>query len=455
MTQRPLRGLVAAIALALALGLSSVLASRAAEAVEIQRVVSPGGVEAWLVEDHSVPIIALRAAFRGGAALDPAGKEGLADFVSKTLDEGAGDLDSQAFQAKLEDLVITLRFDAGLDNFSVNLRTLTENRDTALELLRLALTAPRFDDEPVERVRRAILSGLARDSEDPDYLARRHWWRATFPDHPYGRPVRGVIDTVKGIAREDLRAFVRQRLGRDNLVLGVVGDISAAELGPILDRTFAGLPAAATPAAVGDAAPDLPGGVTVIEKDVPQSVVAFGQQGLKRADPDWYAAYALNYILGGGGFTSRLYQEIRERRGLAYSVYSYLTPMDHAGLLVGGVGTENGRVRESIELIRQEIRRIRDDGPSAEELENAKTFLTGSFFLRFDRTDRIANILVAIQLDDLGIDYLDRRNALIEAVTMADIRRVAKRLLDPDRITFVVVGRPDGLDQAPRVEVEG
>ncbi len=423
-----------------------------AGAVEVQRVVSPGGIEAWLVEDHSIPIIAVQATFRGGSALDPAGREGLAYFVSKTIDEGAGELDSQAFQGRLDDLVITLRFNAGLDNFGAGLKTLTENRETAFDMLRLALTEPRFDMEAVERIRRAIVSGLSRDLEDPDYLARREWWRQAFPDHPYGRPVRGTPESLAAITPADMHEFVRTRLGRDNLVIGVVGDITGDELGPLLDRTFGALPARAADWTVADVPPRLSGAVSVITKDVPQSTVVFGQAGPKRNDPDWYAAYAVNYVLGGGGFTSRLYQEVREKRGLAYSVYSYLSPMDHAGLLLGGVGTANARVKDSLALIREEFRRMRDEGPTEEELEDAKTFLTGSFFLRFDRSDRIARILVAIQLDELGIDYLDRRNALIEGVTLEDARRVARKVLDPEGLTFVVVGRPEGIDGAVLID---
>jgi len=426
-----------------------------ARAVEVQRVVSPGGVEAWLVEDHSNPIIALDLAFRGGAALDPGGKEGLANLVSGLIDEGAGDLDSQAFQGQLQNLSISLSFSAGQDAFNGDLATLTENRDTAFNLLRLALTAPRFDAEPTERIRAQILAGLAQQAEDPDWIAGRTMDVLQFPDHPYGRPVNGTAESLGAITRDDLLTFVATRLARDRLAIGVVGDITPAELAVYLDKTFLALPAEGAPLEIADTRPAGGGEVVVVERDVPQSIVQLAEQGVARDDPDYYAAYLVNYIFGGGGFASRLYAEVREKRGLAYSVYSYLNPMDHAALLSGGVATRNGRVGESLEIIREEWRRMAQDGPTAQEVADAKTYLTGSFPLRFSSSGRIAGMLVAMQLEKLGIDYLERRNSLIEAVTLDDAKRVARRLYDPDALTVVIVGRPDGIAPtrpAPKIE---
>ncbi len=416
-----------------------------ARAVEVQRVVSPGGIEAWLVEDHSNPIISLDLTFRGGSALDPAGREGLANMVSALIDEGSGGLDSQAFQGLLQDLSIGLSFSAGADNFSGDLQTLTENRDKAFELLRLALTEARFDEEPVARIRSQILAGLARDSEDPDVIVRRTLRKVLFPEHAYGRPGKGSSTGVAAVTPEDLRRFVTQRFARDMLMIGVVGDITADDLAQLLDRTFLALPAKAAPIDLVDAVPSGRGDLIVVERDLPQSVVAFGHVGIKRDDPDYYAAFVVNHILGGGGFTSRLYSEIREKRGLAYSVYSYLSPLDHAALIMGGVATQNGRVSQSLDLIREEWRRMAAEGPSEEELRNAKVYLTGSFPLRFSSSGRISGMLVGMQIQQLGIDYIDRRNALIEAVAMEDARRIARRLYDEKKLTIVVVGRPEGV----------
>ncbi len=421
------------------------LAAVPARAVEVQRVVSPGGIEAWLVEDHGNPIISLDLAFQGGAALDPAGQEGLAYLVSGLLDEGAGDRASQPVPTRRADLSLRLSFDAGLDSFQGSLRTLTENREAAFEMLNLALTQARFDPEPVERIRSQILVHLDRETEDPNTIASRALRRALFPDHPYGRPVNGTLETMPGITVEDLRGFVAERLARNSLYVAVVGDIKAGELAHLLDHTFLDLPDEAAPFTLPEVTPRATGEVIVIEREVPQSVVAFGHGGIKRDDHDFYAAYIANYVLGGGGFASRLYEEVREKRGLAYSVYSYLSPLDHAGLILGGVATANVRVAESLEVIREEWARMGASGPSAEELKNAKTYLTGSYPLRFSSTAGIAGMLLAIQLEDLGIDYVNLRNDLIEAVDMEDVRRASAELYRTEDLTFVIVGQPDGV----------
>lgn len=432
----------------LGIGLAAALvmiAAPAAGAVRVERVVSPGGIEAWLVPDHANPIISLRLAFRGGTGLDPAGQEGLANMVSGLIDEGAGEMDSQAFQGRLEDLAVSLGFDAGRDQFTGNLRTLSENRDAAFDMLRLALTAPRFDAAAVERIRAQILAGLRADSEDPDYVASLTLSRTLYPDHPYGRPRRGTAASVGAITRADLGAFVARRLGRDNLVIGVVGDIEAPALAALLDATFGGLAPNAAPWRLAHVRPAAAGRTVVVRKSVPQSAILFAHEGLMRDDPDFYAAYVVNQVLGGSGFTSRLYDEVREKRGLAYSIGSRLYPFDHTALVLGSAGTANGSVAETLDLVRREWRRMAEGGPTARQLADVKTYLTGSFPLRFTASGRIARILVGIQLDHLGIDYLERRNRLIEAVTLEDARRVARRLLDADALTVVVVGEPEGV----------
>jgi zinc protease len=436
-----MRILVAAILLA-------VLAVSPARAIEVQRVVSPGGIEAWLVEDHTNPIIALNLAFRGGNALDPTGKEGLANMVSGLLDEGAGEYDSQAFQGRLEDLAVTLSFNAGRDSFSGRLRTLTENRDAAFDMLRLALTGPRFDEEPVGRIRQQILAGLRADSENPSYIARRTMSRSLYAGHPYGRPGRGTAESVAAVTAADLHVFVGDRLGRDNLVVGVVGDIDKAALAALLDSTFAALPAAAKPWRLRDQAPAARGDTMVVRKPVPQSSILFAQPGVKRDDPDFYVAFVVNQVLGGSGFTSRLYDEVREKRGLAYSIGSRLFPLNHTALVVGSAGTANPRAGETVKLVRATWRAMAENGPTEAELTDVKTYLTGSFPLRFSSSGRIARMLVGMQLENLGIDYLERRNGFIEAVTLDDARRVARRLFDADSLFVVVVGEPEGIDDA-------
>ena len=421
------------------------LAAAPAGAVSVERVVSAGGIEAWLVAEDTIPILSMRLAFRGGARRDPIGKAGLANLVSGLLDEGAGELGALAFQKRLDDLAVRYSANASRDGFSVTLTTLSEHRDEAFGLLALALTEPRFDTDAVERIRQQILTSLANQAKDPNRVARRLWAAAAFPDHPYGRPTQGTPDEVAALSADDLRRFVTDSFAKDVLVIGVAGDITAGELGPLLDRTFGRLPDTAKAVSVPDIAPSAPGALIVERMPVPQSVVAFGHEGLPRDHPDYYTAYVINHVLGGG-FSSRLTTEVREKRGLAYGIYSYLLPLDHAAVFAGGVATANARVSETIEVVRAELTRMRDHAVSEDELADSKTYLTGSFPLRLDSNGEIASFLVAMQLAKLGIDYLDRRNGFIEAVTIEDARRVARELFAPERLSIVVVGDPENLE---------
>jgi zinc protease len=429
--------------LVLCVGLAS-----GARAVSIQEVKSPGGIVAWLVEDHSLPVVTIDVAFRGGAALDPADKLGLASLTTDLLDEGAGELDSTAFHGRLEDLATRLSFDAGEDATSVSMRTVTANLAPSFDLLRLSLTAPRFEPAAVARVKSQVLASLAHDEHQPRLIADRYWRTAEFGRHPYARRVRGTAETLGHIGADDLHGFVRDRFAKDVMIVAVVGDIAPDALKALLDRTLGGLAAAAAPAAVPPLDMRAKGELLLARLEIPQSVVAFGQPGVKRDDPDWYAAYLVNQILGGGGFSARLTEEVREKRGLAYSVYSGLMPMQAGGAIIGSVATENARVAQSIDIIRAEWKRMREDGPTAKELADAKTYMTGSFPLSLDSTGRIAATLVQMQRDRLGIDYLDRRDGLINGVSLDDAKRVAHRLLDPDALTFVVVGAPADLPGA-------
>jgi zinc protease len=410
--------------------------------MKIERVVSPGGIEAWLVQSHANPLIAMRFAFRGGASQDDSGKEGLAYFISAMMDEGAGDLDAVAFQEREQGLAMRMDFDASRDVMLGNVQTLTANQDAVFDLVRLALSKPRFDKDAVERVRAQILAGLKFDENDPETVASLAWDKLAFPSHPYGRPVKGSTASIASISPQDLRSYSDRVFARDKLVISVVGDIDAAALGRALDHIFGALPAKAVLAPVADANPPLGPSQQIIEMDVPQSVAQFGHRGIARKDDDFIPAYVLNYIIGGGGFSSRLMEEVREKRGLAYSVHSNLFPFQHGAVFVGNVATKNEAVGQSLAVIEDELRRLAEQGPTAEELESAKSYLTGAYALRFESSSSIANQLLWIQIEDLGIDYVNHRNELIEAVSLEDIKRVAKRLFEADRLITTIVGKP-------------
>ena len=362
------------------------------------------------------------------------------------LDEGAGDLNAQQFQERMEEKAIEIGFTAARDQFRGSLRSLSVNLDEAVTLLRLALTAPRFDNEAVERIRSQMLAELSRSSTNPNEIANRRFWATAFPDHPYGRPSKGTLDTVSAITADDLKTYAKHVFAREQLTVGIVGDLSADAAGKLIDRVFGDLPAKPALAPVADRAIQGLGERIVINLDVPQTVINFGGPGIGRHDPDFMAAYVVNHIYGAGTHTSRLYNEVREKRGLAYSIRSSLYWMDGANLIVGGTATRSDRAGETLSIIDTEMKRLAAEGPTQDELDKAKAYLKGSYALSYDTSSKIAGQLVQIQLDKLGIDYPQRRNAMIDAVTLDDAKRVAKRLLDTKSLT-VVVGRAQGLNK--------
>ncbi len=433
---------VVAIAAALLL---TALTTGPTAAMKIQTVTSPGGIEAWLVEEHGLPLVSMQFGFKGGSAQDPADKGGVAHFMTAMMDEGAGDLTAQAFQQRAEELAMRMSTDAGLDEFTGSFQSLTQNLEPASELLKLALTKPRFDADAVERMRKQMQAGMAFDAKDPDKIVSKAWYAEAFAGHPYGRPVNGTVESLPKIQSADLHAYQGRVFARDNVKIAVVGDIDAAALGKLLDKVFGDLPAKATLTAIAKVTPIKGPKLTTIDMDVSQSVATFGQVGIDRNDPDFIPAFIANYILGGGGLTSRLMEEVREKNGLAYSVYSYLATFDDSSVFAGGVATKTAGIGKSLEIIKRELGRMEAEGPTEAELQDAKQYLTGSYALRFDSSNKIASQLLGIQLDELGIDYVDKRNSLIEAVTLADVKRVARRFASPDTLLVTVVGRPGAL----------
>ncbi|MBR0873900.1 insulinase family protein [Bradyrhizobium tropiciagri] len=419
------------------LTLSSVPSQAAAK---IQRLVSPGGIEAWFVQDATVPLIAMEYAFGGGASQDPPGKPGVGNLVADLLDEGSGDLDSKSYHERLERRAIELSFQSTRDQFRGSLRMLKDNKDEAFDLLRMALSSPHFEPKDVERIRAQVISNLRRESTNPSALAGRKFLELAFGDHPYGRASTGTLDSVPKIEIADLKDYVRRNIARDTLRVAVVGDVDPETLGKLLDKTFGDLPAKAELTAVPDVVAAKPPQRAFIPLDVPQTVVTFGGPGIRRHDPDFMAGYVVNHILGGGGLSSRLYKEVREKRGLAYSIYEALIWMDHSALFIGNTGTRADRAGETVDAIDTEIRRIATDGPTQQELDEAKSYLKGSQMLALDTSSKLAQAMLQYQLDKLPIDYIEKRNAIVDAVTLDDAKRVSKKLWG-DGLLTVIVGR--------------
>lgn len=414
--------------------------------IAIQEVTSPGGITAWLVEEHSLPFMALEIRFRGGASLDDPGKRGAINLMTGLIEEGAGDLDARGFAAARDDLAASLSYDVHNDALTVSARWLTENRDEAAELLRLSLTQPRFDEDAVERVRGQVLSHLQSRATDPMEIIDEATDQLAFGDHPYGSYLGGTQDSVAALSRDDLMTAFQNTIARDRIYVSAVGDITAEDLGTLLDTLFADLPetGAPLPADVPFGLPE--GGETVIDFATPQSVARFAHPGIDRDDPDFFAAYIVNEILGGSGFNSRLMDEVREKRGLTYGIGSYLVSMELSDYVVGQVSSQNNTMAEVVEVVRAEWEKIATQGITAEELEAAQKYLTGAYPLRFDGNGPIARILVGMQMQGLPLDYVVTRNDKIRAVTLDEANRVAARLYQPDALHFVIVGQPDGIE---------
>lgn len=415
---------------------------RPSVAVEVQEITTPKGLSYWLVEDNTVPLVTVSFSFTGGSLLDPVGKEGLAELLSVTLDEGAADLDSQAFQAKLEETAARLSFNTRTERFSGVFRTLSSNQDDAFDLLAKAILEPRFDAEPIQRMTGRMQARLRGELTDANSIASKTWFSTAFAGHPYGRPRSGTIDTLAATTPDDLRTIHQQIFKQTDLKLAVVGNIDADTASKYLDKTFGELP-------VGDALPAAEAPAPIISEtvivplDKAQTIVRIGGNSILVEDPDFIPAYVVNHILGGGSFTSRLYEEVREKRGLAYSVFSALSSFEEHGFFMAGVGTRSERAEKAREVILSELKRMADEGPSADELRAAKDYLKGAYALRFDTSDKIAGQLVGLQVQDRDADYINIRNDRIEAVTLEDTKRVAKRIFSSPLLTVIVGKEPE------------
>lgn len=412
--------------------------------IAIQEVTSPGGIKAWLVEDHSIPFTALELRFKGGTSLDDPAKRGAVNLMTATLEEGAGAMDAQGFAAARDGLAAKISFGSDADGVSVSAQFLTENRDAGVTLLREALVNPRFDQDAVDRVRGQVLANLRASAEDPGQIATNLLAARSFGDHPYGSAGDGTIDSVTALTRDDVVAAWKASIARDRIYVSAAGDITAQDLGNLLDRLLGDLPATGA-AQTGRATLNETGGIKMQPYPGPTSVVLFQQGGLRYDDPDYFAAVLLNEILGGGRFSARLMTEVREKRGLTYGIGTGLASYDHAETLTGQFQASNEKVAEAIKVIQDQWARIAKEGVTEDELDRAKTYMTGAYPLRFDGNSNIASILVGMQMMGLAPDYPRTRNDRVNAVTLADVKRVAERLIKPDNLFFMVVGSPPGV----------
>ena len=414
-------------------------------AFKVNEVKSEKGIKAYLLEDNSNQIISLSFQFSLGAIHDPKEKLGLSRMVARLLDEGAGSFNSFEFQSELANYGIRLSFNNSRDTFSGSLTTVSANLDKAMNLLSLALISPRFDKEPLERVRRQIKASITREEDRPSSYAQKKLYSLIYPNHPYGNSLNGSVDTIDKISRRDLKLYIKKRFSRNNLIVGAAGNINEKTLKIYLDRVFGRLPTNSDlNTKLIDVVPK-PFGTLVVEKNFPQSVIIASSPGISRNNVEWYSALLANHILGGGSFTSRLMTEIREKRGLAYSVGSSLVSYKFSNMSYTSLGTRNEAVGESVEVLKGEWRKFQLRGINAQELQLAKDYITGSWPLSFTSSQGIASLLVVIQYYKLGLNYISERDRIIDSVSIEQVNSIARRLFNVNNLSFLIVGMPKGL----------
>lgn len=408
------------------------------------RVVEAGGFTAWLAEDHSVPVVSVSWSWPGGAARDAAGAEGTAAMAAALLTEGAGDLRAVAFQDALRDAAIGLTFSAGRDRMEGGFRCLTDALPEAARLARLAMSAPRFDADAVERVRARAIAGARQQLETPRGQAGRAFWAAAFPGHPAGRPATGTAESLATVTVEGMQALLAAQMRRDGVLVAASGAIGPEALGALMRDLFGTLPAGAP-----EVPPPLPAftafGRKVVPVASPQSQVILGQPGIGPKDPDWEPAQVVLRILGGGGFSSRLMEAVRVQRGLTYGIGTGLDSLFGGGVITCSFATENARVAEALAVTREVWTDLAGQGPTAGEVEEAVAYLTGSLPLQFTDSRRIAGTLLAMRRNDRPLDWLDGRNERLRAITQAGATRIAGRLLQPQALAVTIAGQPTGI----------
>ena len=421
--------------------------------LDIKEIKTNSGITVWLVEDHSLPIISMDFSFKGaGSIRNTSKKQGTARLLSNMLDEGAGELKSQEFQKQLSDHSISLSFGSGRDNFGGSLKTLTRHKEKAFELLKLTLTKPRFDQEPLNRMRDANIARIRNSMGKPDWIKARIFNDKAFENHPYALNSGGTITSLNKITADDLQNHMKEWLTLDHLHIGIMGDITAQEVTQMVEDVFSGLPRTREKKPVEKIEIQNQKTAFLYEKDIPQTMITIAMPAFDNLDPDYYALQIMNYIYGGSGFGSRLMAEAREKRGLTYGIYSSHSHQDYIDYLSIGTSTKRQSTSEMLDIIYTEMDKIKQTPVETQTLQDAKSYLTGSIPLSLTSTDRISSMLLSLQMNERPADYLDTYSDKINAVTAEDVQKVAKRVLDKNKAIVVMVGKPENIVNLEIVE---
>lgn len=407
----------------------------------VSQIKTDSGYSAWMIEDKYLPIISIKIVFeKSGSSFDKKGKEGLAHFVSSMLDEGAGGLTSLEYKKRLESLASSIRLGVSEDSFYVNIKTLKKNIEPTLELFNLVLTKPNFDENSLSRVKKQISVKINKQQEDPYNLAIDTISEIIFKDHPYGNDIIGTLESVNTINSQDLKQFTQEHFTRENIVISVVGDYKVDAMSDLLDKYLQIPNSKVQITDIADVDLGKSNEVIYKEFDVPQSTILFSAKSVKRDSEEFYPFYILNHIFGGGSFESRLMNEVREKSGLVYTIYSYIDTMEKVSTIEGYAGTDNNTVEKAIAIIKEEIDKIGKDGITQQELTNAKDYLINSFALKLNKNENIASFLSAMQTENLGVDFLNKRNDIIANISLDQINELSKKYFSSNQFTFVVVG---------------
>lgn len=405
----------------------------------LQTLTTPEGHTVWLVESHSIPMISVDVAFRAGSAFEPVAQEGLANYMAALLTEGAGHYNDKEFAEEVDRIGAQISADAGTLNVSVYMNTLAQNKEEAFKLFGLAITEPRFNKGPAKRIQEAMLADLQRELEDPNTQASNMFDAALFGDHPYGRKENGTEDSVKQLTFSAAEDYHAAQFTKANMTISVVGDITANELMPLIDKALRKLPAGTQRNAVTKKPAPITAQTVSKQMNVPQASVIMGHLGITRNDPDYFAAQLVNHVLGGS-MDSRLFQEVRKKRGLAYYASSGFAVLPQQGYFLVKTGTKNEDTQESIRIIKAELAKIAKGTITQEEYDDAMAYLVGSFPLRLDSNRKILSYLTTMQMEDLGTDYMATWVDTMKQVTLEDANAAAKRLIHPDNLITVIVG---------------
>ena len=439
---KPLYSKIIVIAL---LGVLSLFVSHAMAAEPLgKRIILDNGMVLLLSEKHEIPMVTINMALRAGSTSVPAGKPGLASITASLLTQGTTRRSANQIQQKIDFIGGSLSTGGGEDFASASLRVLKKDIRTGLDLLSDVLLNPVFDQKEIDRKVKETLAELRRQKEEPNIVAGQAFAKAVFGDHPYGRTNDDVASYLPKLTRQDIVDFYSARYTPENSIIAVVGDVSEKEIVALLNEYFkpwrrrgTPLPALAPPPEIEKTV------VQKIDKDVAQANIDMGHVGISRENPDFYAVMVMNYILGGGGFSSRLMDNIRDNKGLAYDVHSGFAAQKEPGAFTVAIQTKNESANDVIAETLKEIRRIQEEPVTEKELADAKAYLSGSFPLRMDTSAKIAGMLTSIEIYHLGLDYPQKYLSMIKGITRDDVQRVANKYLHPDKMVIVVVANQE------------